>query len=364
MSQSAGAALRKQAVTPQSYERLAWAELGLAPAWAQHRGSVGDVVSEQLAARFRRFAEVEARGSSPLYEAFALGVAADAWALEFLGALPDDKRQPNLLFAALRHVCGTPADWPMFRMMLREHAAETRGTMLERRTQTNEPGRCATLLPVLARLPQPLALLEVGAAAGLCLLPDRYGYDFGRRFLAPPTADAPVFPCSVSAEPIPRQHLEVVWRLGLDLHPLDVTNNDDTAWLETLVWPEHTARLQRLRAALEISRRDPPNVVQGDLLQDLASCVQRAPAEATLVIFHSAVLAYLGDAALREEFARAVRRTRAVWVSNEAPNVLRSITARRGLRGAFLLSVDGLPQAWTDPHGRWIEWINAQENRG
>ena len=66
-------------------------------------------MSEQLAARYRRFAEVEAHGRSPLYEAFALGVAADAFALEFLAALPDEKRQPNLLFAALRHVAARRA---------------------------------------------------------------------------------------------------------------------------------------------------------------------------------------------------------------------------------------------------------------
>ncbi len=40
---------------------------------------------------------------------------------------------------------------------------------MSKRTQTNEPGRCAVLLPLLAALPQPLALLEVGASAGLCL---------------------------------------------------------------------------------------------------------------------------------------------------------------------------------------------------
>ena len=45
--------------------------------------------------------------------------------------------------------------------------------------QTNEAGRCAVLLPVLAALPQPLALLEVGASAGLCLYPDRYAYRYG-----------------------------------------------------------------------------------------------------------------------------------------------------------------------------------------
>ena len=316
-------------------------------------------LTEQIAAQYRRFAEVEAHGSSPLYEAFALGVAADAFAREFLQALPNVKRQPNLLFAALRHVCGTPVDWPTFRAQLHAHATEIRATMLERRTQTNEPGRCATLLPALARLPQPLALLEVGAAAGLCLLPDRYGYAYGACGLAPPSADAPVFACRANdATPIPHGHVRVAWRLGLDLHPLDVTDPEHSAWLETLVWPEHAARLQCLRAALATARRDPPGVVQGDLLRDLGSYALQAPSAATLVVYHSAVLAYVAEAELREQFASAVRSTGAVWISNEAPGVFRSIAAPRGPRGAFLLSLNGVPQAWTDPHGNWIEWIN------
>ena len=45
--------------------------------------------------------------------------------------------------------------------------------MRTRATQTNEAGRCAILLPVLAALPQPLALLDVGASAGLCLYRDQ-----------------------------------------------------------------------------------------------------------------------------------------------------------------------------------------------
>lgn len=316
-------------------------------------------MTEQIAARFRRFAEVEAHGSSPLYETFASGVAVDAFAREFLQTLPRAKRQPNLLFAALRHVCGTPADWPTFRAMLRDHAAEILAIMLERRTQTNEAGRCAVLLPVLSRLPQPLALLEVGAAAGLCLLPDRYGYDYDGQRLAAPSLEAPVFPCRVNAAtPVPRQQLRIAWRLGLDLHPLDVANAEHSTWLETLVWPEHGDRLQRLRAALTVARRDPPRVMRGDLLQDLASCVLQARAGATLVVFHSAVLGYVPEVALREEFACEVRRSGAVWVSNEAPGVFRSIDVPRGPRGAFVLSVDGAPQAWTDPHGKWIEWIS------
>jgi len=325
-------------------------------------------VTEQLAARYRRFAEVEAHGRSPLYEAITLGVADDADALAFLLALPEDKRQPNLLLAALRHVCGTPRDWLEFRAQLHTQADAIRATMLAHRTQTNEAGRCATLLPVLGRLPQPLALLEVGASAGLCLLPDRYGYDYGRQQLPAPSAMAPVFPCHADARtPLPTQHPRIAWRLGLDLHPIDIADAAHRAWLETLVWPEQTDRLHRLRAAIAVAQRHPPRVVQGDLLTDLAHWARQAPADATLVVFHSAVLAYVADADLRAAFAETVRGLGGVWISNEAPGVfptVRALVPRPGPRGAFLLAVDGQSVAWTDPHGGWIEWIATEEGRG
>ena len=318
-------------------------------------------MSEQLAARYRRFAEVEARGRSPLYEALSLGVAGDTFALEFLAALPEAKQQPNLLLAAVRHLCGTAGDWPEFRAMLHDNAPAVAAVMLARRTQTNEPGRCATLLPVLARLPQPLALLEVGASAGLCLLPDRYGYDYGQRQLLPPSAAAPILRCAANATtPLPATLPHVVWRLGIDLDPIDVTDDAQTGWLETLVWPEQEHRLRRLRAAIAVARDEPPRIVRGDLLTDLAMCARQAPAGATLVVFHSAVLAYVADAASREAFARTVHELGAVWISNEQPGVwpaIRDRARRRGPRGAFLLSVDGRPVAWTESHGAWIEWI-------
>ena len=111
--------------------------------------------------------------------------------------------------------------------------------MLERRTQTNEPTRCALMLPLLAALPQPLALLEVGASAGLCLLPDRYGYDYDGAPARRRAAGAALPP---SGEvPLPDALPEIVWRAGLDLNPIDVTTRGQMRWLELLIWPGHGA---------------------------------------------------------------------------------------------------------------------------
>ena len=311
---------------------------------------------DRLAARYRRFAEAEARGHSPLYEAWASGVAEDADVLRFVAALPPAKQQPNLLFAAVRWVAGTPRDWDAFREALLSRPDEMRSVMMTRNTQTNEPARCAVLLPVLAGLKGPLALLEVGASAGLCLLPDCYGYDYGGQRLG---KGEPVFPCR-SAGHVPTTLPHIVWRAGLDLNPIDPRDPDQAAWLETLVWPDQPHRLARLQAALAAARNDPPPVHRGDLRTDLPALAATAPRDATLVVFHTAVLGYLADAGERAAFAASSMKLDGVWISNEVPGVFPDIAAKTTVsrpRGAFLLAVNGEPAAWTDPHGAWMEWL-------
>ena len=316
-------------------------------------------------ARYLDFAEHEARGVSPLYEALARAVAESEseTLLRFIASLPNAKRQPNLVFAAVRHLYGTPADARHFAQLIESHPDPIRALILARSTQTNEPGRCATLLPALARLPQPLALLEVGASAGLCLLPDRYAYDYGRARLGPAESDdlpPPVFPCRANdATPIPDQLPQIAWRAGIDLNPLDVSDAGEAAWLETLVWPGQEARAERLRAAMRIARRDPPKIVKGDLARDLPALAATAPRDATLVVFHSAVLAYVAPED-GTRFARSVAELGAVWISNESPAVFPDITAKLDEappKDRFLLSVDGEPVALTGPHGQSIDWL-------
>ena len=308
---------------------------------------------------YRRFAEHEARGRSPLYEALAQAVADDDEVLQFLSTLPPAKRQPNLLLAAVRQLCGTPDDARDFRRRLLANDAAVRDLMLSRSTQTNEPARCAVLLPALAALPQPLALLEVGASAGLCLLPDRYGYDYGRVRIAPPTVAAPVFRCAASpGTPLPDRVPQIVWRAGLDLGPLSVADPQHRQWLEALVWPEQAARLKRLQQAMAIAETVQPRVMQGDLRHDFATLAAEAPRGATLVVFHTAVLGYVALPAERQAFAALARELADCWIANEGPAVFPDIARRAGpARPGFMLSVDGEPRAWTDPHGASLDWI-------
>lgn len=342
---------------------------------------------------YRRFGTVDAPGNSECYAEWSAAIAEDPELIRRIDEWPHNKRQPLLLLAAARFLGAQISPYREFRTFLDSHWDAISRTVLTRATQTNEAGRCATLLPSLARIAaaegRPLALLEVGASAGLALFPDRYGYEFTAvagnpagndggsaqvTRLAPAGAapgSYPVLRCAVAGPvPLPAELPRVVWRAGIDLKPLDVRDSDDVAWLEALVWPEQDFRRERLRQAIAIARADPPLLVAGDLNDQLLGLAARAPSDATLVVFHSAVMAYL-DAAGRERFRSAIGGLAAArgchWLSNEGHTVIvqadgSSVAPQMEdsrLQGRFLLLEDGRPVAIAGPHGQSLEWLQA-----
>ncbi len=282
--------------------------------------------------------------------------------MSILEALPERKQQPNMFLSAVNHLDGIRADYGEFRSFVSSHLGDVLELVHSRSTQTNEVGRCATLLPALGMLPQPLALIEVGASAGLNLLLDGYRYDYGDGRALGDDASEVVIPCRLLNDvPLPDRVPEVAWRRGIDLNPLDVNDPEAMRWLQSCVFFDHADRRERLAAAVGYALRHPPVIVRGDLVDEIAGVVAEAPKEATVVIFHSAVLAYL-ESERRQEFADIVRELDVVWLSNEGPSVVRPIKSalERPLpkEVCFLLGRDGeLPLAFTQPHGRWIEWL-------
>ncbi|MET4094059.1 DUF2332 domain-containing protein [Arthrobacter sp. UYCu712] len=361
---------------------------------------------------YRHFGTVDAPGNSACYAEWAVGIAADDDLIRRIDEWPYNKRQPLLMLAAARFLGAQISPYRQFRIFLDRHWQDVSRIVLSRATQTNEAGRCATLLPVLARIAaaedRPLALLEVGASAGLALFPDRYGYEFrsagqsevggpGARTGAREAAGArevagareaagavtrlspagaaegtfPVLHCTVTGPvPLPADLPRVVWRAGIDLNPLDVGDPEDVAWLEALIWPEQDFRRQRLRQAIDVARADPPLLVAGDLNEELLTLAGQAPPDAELVVFHSAVMGYL-DAADRDRFrstmAGLARDRGCHWLSNEGHSVILQADGssvvpemdEARLQGRFLLVLDGTPVAISGPHGQSLEWLPA-----
>ncbi|MER7332343.1 MULTISPECIES: DUF2332 domain-containing protein [unclassified Micromonospora] len=307
-----------------------------------------------IAASYVEFGTREARGVSPTYERLCLAVSRDDEVLALLGTLPPAKRQPNLLFGVVRLLGGPVDDPAAFRDFTLTNWPAIEAELRTRAVQTNEPGRCAVLLPVLVALPQPLALLEVGASAGLCLYPDRYAYRYGDHLLG---VGDPVLECAATGVPLPDRLPEVVWRAGLDLNPLRVTDPADVAWLDALIWPEQTHRRDRLRAAAAIAAADPPLLARGDLVDDLPALAAQAPPGATLVVLHTSVL-YQVPAPRRAAFTEVVRGLPGHWIANETPGVLPHDALPEPPDEALhnVLSLDGVPLAWTRSHGQAMTW--------
>jgi hypothetical protein len=307
---------------------------------------------------YEEFAVQEARGVSAAYERLAEAVSRDEEMLALIAALPPDKRQPNLLFGVVRLLGGPVEDPDAFGEFARAHWPAIEAELRVRATQTNEAGRCAVLLPVLAGLRQPLALLEVGASAGLCLYPDRYTYRYGAHTVGD---GGPVLECAATGLTPPSRVPEVVWRAGLDVNPLDVTDSADVAWLDALIWPEHTHRRQRLRAAAAIAAADPPLLVRGDLVDDLPALAAQAPTGATLVVLDVSVL-YHVPAERRAAYVDLVRGLPGHWVAVEAPGTLPYDWLPESPDGALynVLGLDGTPLALVRSHGQEMIWFGRR----
>ena len=318
-------------------------------------------LTADTAEQYRDFA-LDARDYSPCYDDWCTRVAADDEVLAWLDRLPLPKRQPNIVLASARwHGVPAPGPYDAFRSALLDDDGSIESTILSRSTQTNEVGRLATLVPAFALVaPAPVALVEVGASAGLNLFPDRYSYDWGSGVVG----SGPLLGASVSGPaPLPASVPAVAWRGGVDLNPLDVTDDDAMRWLSYLVWPEHDERRARLETAVSIARAEPPAIVRGDLLDELPALVAAAAEHGPVVVFHSAVAAYLSvedRARLHAMMTGLVAEGACHWVSNEAPNVLPDVTATAAVpddvRG-FVLGIDGRAVALTHGHGAWLRWL-------
>lgn len=325
------------------------------------------------AERYRGFAR-EAAHRSPTYAGWAEALAADEASIALIEGLPVASRQPVLILTAARFAGLAPhesiAPW------LREHWPAVADIARQRATQTNDPRRTGPLVAALQRIEGPVALLEVGASAGLTLLPDRYSHVFERggalhRLDPEDGASALELRCVLGeGVPVPTRLPRIVWRAGLERQPLPWGDAEAERWLRTLVWPEERERALQLDRAMAIARREPPRLVAGDALDGLPALAAQAPSGATLVVWSPAVLVYL-DPARRERFHDLATSLPGTWISLDGRRVLERVgesadTLLRGPDGDFILSVDGRATAVVSPHGdrleRWVGERRPQES--
>jgi hypothetical protein len=124
------------------------------------------------ASLFTDFADLEARGVSPLYGRLAREVATRPHLRRMLGAAPPRQRRATLFFAAIHDIVldqgvTFPEDGPGLEALCVANRAAIMARIANRHTQTNEVARSAQLVPALAVVitlaEGPPSVLEVGA---------------------------------------------------------------------------------------------------------------------------------------------------------------------------------------------------------
>jgi hypothetical protein len=341
-----------------------------------------------LAERFDRFANW-CVGSSPLYEQLAHGVAADEELLDIARTVPSGRSPPHVLLGAVHagllggaehslttfypSVNARPTSVadrdpvPPFREFCLEYENYLQPILESRRTQTNAVRRCTALLPAFEFVSQladgkPLALIELGASAGLNLLFDRYGYEYGGRSVGN-RESALQLTAEIRGEqepPIPDEFPRVVSRVGIDLNPLDATDPEDARWLRALIWPEHTHRRRNLERTIDIAGENPPDLRRGDAITGLSELVSEVPDNVPVCVFDTQLRYQLSKERieqLEKALAEIGTRHELYWLSGNraSPNHEHGILLELGQ------VIDGQPVvepiATYDQHGAWIEWL-------
>lgn len=255
---------------------------------------------------------------SPLYTEFYAHLPYDQELQQLLVLIKRDQPVPSLFFSAVtflllkepQHPLAAfypyltphprPASevYPFFREFCLSHQNLLRQILPEVRLQTNEVTRCANLLPAFEMVYQrgqrrPLALLEIGASAGLNLSWDQYHYDYGEGRLAGDPLSPVEIQCRVSGEhfpALPKTMPLIASRQGIDIAPLDIFSDDHVRWLRACIWPEEVYRYKQLDSAIAFARNHPPNLLSGDACEFLPALLEAIPLDQTICIWHSYVL--------------------------------------------------------------------------
>ena len=339
-----------------------------------------------LAEAYRHFAEVDAAGTSPLYERVAVALSGSDAALRAIEAAPARRRQPTVILAALHDLAlagrapalaaayaagdGDTAARAAIDTLLR--STDSVVALAARRTvRRDETGRCSVLYPVIAEGArrvgaQTVGLIDVGCSAGLNLNVDRVGITYSNgQSLGDPSSPVQFSASIVGYRPVPPRAMPgVVARIGIDPDPLDVTDTDDARWLRACVAPDQPERRARLDAELALAATAPPLLLRADAVEVLSEAIAGVPADALPVVLTTWALSSFpleSRAGFLSRLEDAAAGRPLVWVSVEGVGVAPSIPTM-GDRRASGHSILGL--AVSDGSGLRAEAVGRCWSRG
>ena len=344
---------------------------------------------EDARKRYHYCLSEEDRARLPFYDALVSDLEADTTSLALLAGVPVEHRNPMLVLAALQlaslrgHEVLTPLYESVRRGDVVDSAAAARRVLdvlrddpqlvrreLHRYTQTNEPGRSAVLQAVIARLaqrhPGPVNLVDVGTSAGINLYLDQF------RVTPVDDGDPLALVCHDlggvdRSLALPR----VVSRVGIDIAPLDLANDDDRRWLESCLWPEERRRQRRLEAIAEVWPTWPRfDVLVGTAVARLDDALALGPSVNLSVVINTWAAFYFTkeeQSSYYEMMSAACATRNVAWISVESPYGIEwptpssvSVPPKKGGTHIVVTEPGGVPTSWgwCHHHGHWL-WLDS-----
>lgn len=320
----------------------------------------------------------------PFYSALVAHFENDDLALALLAGVRVEQRNPMLILAALQFagLKGHPVLGPLYEKVRHDqledpHDAADRvvrvmhetpdvvSSELWRSTQTNEPGRSAVLQAVVSDLAgdaSSINVVEVGTSAGINLCFDQFpvrSRDDGNPLTLVCDDLNPVD----RSRPLP----QVRQRVGIDPHPLDLSNDDDRLWLKACLWPEQRRRHERFDAVIAARNTWPSaTVLKGTAEDRLGDALSQCDDGALTIVFNTWVAFYLSGDERMDYFSDLARRCHdgnVAWISIESsliriPGIDVDEAAHHRAASQIVVTRPGsLSQrwGWCHAHGRWLE---------
>lgn len=324
-------------------------------------------------ARYAAYADrIEA--VSPTYAAWARSL--DPALVALLDGVPEQQRQPELFFAVARRLGADPSDPGALRAIGREARPALVTALASATVQANDPRRLGPVVPLFAalaeRAPRPLGLVDAGAAAGLCSIPDRVTLDHRvgpdgdvvRMHTAPEDPSIRLVVDATGDAPAPASSpISIGARVALDPNPIDLSADGAFDRLVEAVPPEAVDRTALMRQAARATLAVPPVRLVGTLPGDLDRALDALPDGVEPVVLTTGTLVYVPGAE-RQRFVDRVRERGVHWIALERTGILRGVAATvpddvdPADPDAFATaSIDGTAVALSDPFGTRVRWF-------
>lgn len=336
----------------------------------------------RLSERFKTFSEKECAGSSELYEYLSRQIAEDEVMLELSSFAKKGQPIPNLFFAAVHYLLlkgnnhklslyypslaeqpQPPTEsFPHFKDFCLTYRDQIIPILKEKLVQTNEVRRCGYLYPCFTyaydKVQKPLALIEIGTSAGFQLLWDKYSYSYNSDEIYGDKNSTIHIQTEIKGENVPPLSKiipPVARRYGLDLNINNLSDPEDSFWLNALIWPEHHKRRGLFKQAVNcvLEHRDELTFIEGDGVEMLPRMIEQIPNNLAVCIFHTHVANQMPE----DVKHRLINTIKRISETRDVIHIYNNIWDGYLHLDSFISGFETSETiAETDGHGRWFEW--------